>query len=134
LSHVFGRRRYKTTDTSRNNWLLAFITMGEGWHNNHHYHQNTANQGWFWWEIDVTYYTLKVLSWLRLVWDVREPSPEIKYAHLKYSLEDKMALRESGAFALRPKLARVRQAKETVKDALVHAAEATLPVAAQTDS
>ena len=53
LSHVFGSRRYKTTDTSRNNLLLALITCGEGWHNNHHYHQNTANQGWFWWEVDL---------------------------------------------------------------------------------
>ena len=67
LSHVFGKRRYKTTDTSRNNWLLALITCGEGWHNNHHYHQNTANQGWFWWEVDVSFYVLKALSWLGIV-------------------------------------------------------------------
>ena len=64
LSHVFGSRRYKTTDTSRNNFLLALVTCGEGWHNNHHYHQNTANQGWFWWEVDATYYLLRLLSGL----------------------------------------------------------------------
>lgn len=134
LSHVFGRQRYKTTDTSRNNWLLALITLGEGWHNNHHYHQNTANQGWFWWEVDFTYYTLKALSWLGLVWDVREPSPEVKYAHLKYSSEEKAALRSSGAFALGAKFARLTRARENVRDALAQAAaKVTLPVGAQSD-
>jgi stearoyl-CoA desaturase (Delta-9 desaturase) len=92
LSHVFGRRRYKTTDTSRNNWLLALITLGEGWHNNHHYHQNTANQGWFWWEVDLSYYALKVLSWVGLVWDLRTPTESIKYAHLRYSDSDRAVL------------------------------------------
>jgi hypothetical protein len=80
LSHVFGSRRYKTTDTSRNNLLLALVTCGEGWHNNHHYHQNTANQGWFWWEVDATFYMLKVLSALGLVWDLRLPSESVKFA------------------------------------------------------
>src|SRR5579871_6825458 len=96
LSHVFGKQRYKTTDTSRNNWLLALITLGEGWHNNHHYHQNTANQGWFWWEVDVSFYALKLLSWLGLVWDLRTPGDEVKYAHLKYSDADRATLREEG--------------------------------------
>jgi stearoyl-CoA desaturase (delta-9 desaturase) len=64
LSHVFGSRRYQTTDTSRNNFWLALITMGEGWHNNHHCYQNSTNQGFFWWEIDVTYYVLRTLSWV----------------------------------------------------------------------
>jgi stearoyl-CoA desaturase (delta-9 desaturase) len=82
LSHVFGSQRYRTTDTSRNNWLLAIITLGEGWHNNHHYHQNTANQGWFWWEWDPSYYFLKVLSWMGIVWDLRTPSHAVKYAYL----------------------------------------------------
>ena len=87
LSHVFGSRRYKTTDTSRNNFLLALITCGEGWHNNHHYHQNTANQGWFWWEVDMSFYALKALSWVGIVWDLRKPSEAIRMAHLKYSPE-----------------------------------------------
>ena len=80
LSHVFGKRRYQTTDTSRNNWLLALITCGEGWHNNHHYYQNTANQGWFWWEVDFSYYALKALSWVGVVSDLRTPSARVKYA------------------------------------------------------
>lgn len=85
LSHVFGKRRYLTTDLSRNNWLLALITCGEGWHNNHHYHQNTANQGWFWWEVDLTYYALRVLAVFGVVKDLRLPDHHVKFAHLKYT-------------------------------------------------
>ncbi|TVR03772.1 MAG: acyl-CoA desaturase [Deltaproteobacteria bacterium] len=73
LSHVFGRRVYDTTDTSRNNWLLAIITLGEGWHNNHHFFQRSTAQGFRWYEFDATYLTLKVMSWLRLVSDVTRP-------------------------------------------------------------
>src|SRR5216684_1484492 len=72
LSHLFGSRRYETTDTSRNNWLLALLTLGEGWHNNHHHFMASARQGFFWWEIDITYYTLKFMSWLGIVWDLRK--------------------------------------------------------------
>ncbi len=75
LDHMFGRRRYPTPDTSRNNWLLALITLGEGWHNNHHHYAISARQGFFWWEIDITYYLLKLMSWLGIVWGLR-PVPE----------------------------------------------------------
>ena len=75
LAHVWGSRRYETTDTSRNNPLLAILTLGEGWHNNHHHYQASARQGFYWWEIDLAYYGLKVLSWLGLVWDLK-PVPE----------------------------------------------------------
>ncbi len=126
LSHVFGSRRYKTTDTSRNNWLLSLITCGEGWHNNHHYHQNTANQGWFWWEVDFSYYVLKALSAVGLVWDLRLPSDAVKLAHLKYSDADREVLRgESGFFGNQEA---VRLAKERVKNAIAAARE-SLPVA-----
>lgn len=77
LAHVFGRRRYKTTDTSKNSFILALITMGEGWHNNHHHYMAAARQGFFWWEVDGTYYVLKVLSWFRLVWDLRPVPPHV---------------------------------------------------------
>lgn len=73
LSHVFGSRRYATPDDSRNNLWLALITMGEGWHNNHHRYQSSVNQGFFWWEIDMSYYMLKALAWMGLVWDLRRP-------------------------------------------------------------
>jgi stearoyl-CoA desaturase (delta-9 desaturase) len=71
LSHVFGRQRYRTGDSSRNNWLLAILTLGEGWHNNHHYFPNAARQGFYWWECDLTYYMLKLMSWLGLIWDLK---------------------------------------------------------------
>lgn len=77
LSHVFGSRRYTTTDTSRNNFWLALITLGEGWHNNHHTYQSATNQGFFWYEIDVTYYALKALSKVGIVWDLRKPPLEL---------------------------------------------------------
>jgi len=77
LMHLFGKRRYPTNDTSRNSAILALVTMGEGWHNNHHYYMASTRQGFFWWEIDITYYVLKVLSWFRIVWDLREPPPQV---------------------------------------------------------
>jgi stearoyl-CoA desaturase (Delta-9 desaturase) len=75
LAHVWGSRRYATTDTSRNNAFLAILTLGEGWHNNHHHYMSSANQGFFWWEIDVSYYVLKAFEKVGLVWDVRK-APE----------------------------------------------------------
>lgn len=72
LSHLFGSRRYDTTDTSKNNWLLALMTLGEGWHNNHHHYMASARQGFYWWEIDITFYILRVLSWFGIVWDLRK--------------------------------------------------------------
>jgi stearoyl-CoA desaturase (Delta-9 desaturase) len=76
LSHLFGKRPYATADDSRNNWALALITTGEGWHNNHHHYQSSANQGFRWWQIDVTFYVLRVLSAMGLVWDLRRPPAE----------------------------------------------------------
>ncbi len=77
LSHVWGKRIYATTDDSRNNWLLAIITMGEGWHNNHHRYMHTANQGFFWWQVDLSYYILKALSFFGIVWDLKKPPQRI---------------------------------------------------------
>jgi stearoyl-CoA desaturase (delta-9 desaturase) len=77
LSHVFGTRRYQTTDDSRNNPLLALITLGEGWHNNHHTYMSSANQGFFWWEYDFSYYGLKALSWIGVTRDLRKPPLEL---------------------------------------------------------
>jgi stearoyl-CoA desaturase (delta-9 desaturase) len=71
LSHVFGKQRYRTGDSSRNNWLLAIITLGEGWHNNHHHFPSSVRQGFYWWEIDITYYGLKLMSWLGIIWDLK---------------------------------------------------------------
>ncbi len=80
LAHRWGSRRYDTGDFSRNNFFLALITFGEGWHNNHHYYPASARQGFYWWEIDISFYVLKVMSWMGLIWDLR-PVP----AHVRDS-------------------------------------------------
>ncbi len=77
LAHVLGKRRFETTDESRNNWFIALVTLGEGWHNNHHHYQSCTRNGFYWWEIDVTYYVLKAMSWVGLVWDLREPPKRV---------------------------------------------------------
>lgn len=77
LCHVFGHRRYPTTDTSRNSLWLTLITAGEGWHNNHHYFSSSARTGFFWWELDPTYYVIWVLDKLGIVWDVKRPPQHI---------------------------------------------------------
>jgi len=82
LSHVFGSRRFKTTDTSRNNFVLSLVTLGEGWHNNHHHYCASTRQGFFWWEIDITYYMLVMCSWVGLIWDL-QPVPARVYERLK---------------------------------------------------
>jgi len=64
LAHIWGTRRFETNDHSRNNFALAIVTMGEGWHNNHHHFMASARQGIRWWEIDVTFYLLTMLSWM----------------------------------------------------------------------
>ncbi len=85
LAHVWGKRRYATTDHSRNNIWIALITLGEGWHNNHHHFPGSARQGFYWWEIDFTYYGLKMLAACGLIWDLRtvplaiRESRKIKY-------------------------------------------------------
>jgi stearoyl-CoA desaturase (delta-9 desaturase) len=129
LSHVFGKRRYKTTDTSRNNWLLALVTCGEGWHNNHHYHQNTANQGWFWWEIDLSYYGLKLLQGLGLVWELRTPSESVKYAYQRYTPEERKELRGMPAVIGKARRAALA-ARARVAEAVHGAAELAGPVPA----
>jgi stearoyl-CoA desaturase (Delta-9 desaturase) len=77
LAHRFGSQRYETGDDSRNNLWLALLTLGEGWHNNHHHYMASARQGFFWWEIDPTYYVLRALAAIGIVWDVREPPARV---------------------------------------------------------
>ena len=77
IGHLFGSRRYATNDESRNSLLLALVTGGEGWHNNHHRYPTSERQGFYWWEIDFTHYGVVLLSWLRIVWDIRGPAPSV---------------------------------------------------------
>jgi stearoyl-CoA desaturase (delta-9 desaturase) len=77
LAHLFGSRRFATTDDSRNNALVAFLTLGEGWHNNHHFYPASARQGFYRWEFDPTYYMLVALERLGLVWNLRVVPPHV---------------------------------------------------------
>lgn len=78
LAHTWGSRRYQTRDHSRNNPVLALLTLGEGWHNNHHHYPGSARQGFYWWEIDPTWYGLKLLAALGLIWDMRDVTPAMR--------------------------------------------------------
>lgn len=96
LSHLWGRRRFSTTDDSRNNWVLAIVTMGEGWHNNHHHYQRSVNQGIYWWEIDVTYYILWLMSKVGLVWDLHT-TPNHIYESLRAGIAPRSEEEEATA-------------------------------------
>ncbi|MDX9755209.1 MAG: acyl-CoA desaturase [bacterium] len=77
VCHLFGSRRYETKDHSRNNWLFALLTLGEGWHNNHHRYPGSERQGFYWWEIDLTHIGLKILSYMGLVYDLKSPPASV---------------------------------------------------------
>jgi stearoyl-CoA desaturase (delta-9 desaturase) len=72
--HLWGTRRFETSDDSRNNWWMGILVMGEGWHNNHHHDQSVCRQGLEWYEIDATYYILRGLQAVGLIWDIKEPA------------------------------------------------------------
>lgn len=77
LAHTLGKQRYSTGDQSKNSFLLAIFTLGEGWHNNHHRYPGSERQGFFWWELDITHYVLTLLSKVGVVWELREPPARI---------------------------------------------------------
>jgi stearoyl-CoA desaturase (delta-9 desaturase) len=112
LAHVHGKQRYVTGDDSRNNWWLAIITLGEGWHNNHHAYQRSTRQGFRWYEWDPTYYLLKTLSWTGLVWDLGAPPADVlRNEHrLGRAVVEKVARQVAAGFTDRPFAARVREA------------------------
>jgi stearoyl-CoA desaturase (Delta-9 desaturase) len=103
LAHLVGRRRYVTGDQSRNNWLLALLTMGEGWHNNHHAYQASARQGFRWWEYDMTYYVLCALSWVGVVWDLHLPPKAVIRGEQKLGtlVIDKVAHQLAASFPIK---------------------------------
>ena len=103
LAHVVGRQRYLTGDDSRNNWWLAVITLGEGWHNNHHHYMSSTRQGFRWYEFDPTYYALKAMSWIGLVWDLREPPAAVVAGEQKLGRRavEKVAQELAGTFSVR---------------------------------
>lgn len=80
LAHQVGKKWYETKDHSGNSLLLALLTSGEGWHNNHHHYPASARQGFYWWELDLTYYLLVLLSWAGLIWDLKPLPKHIRNA------------------------------------------------------
>ena len=84
-SHLYGKKRFDTGDESRNNFWLSLITLGEGWHNNHHYYMHSARQGFYWWEIDITYYGLKIMSFIGIIHDLRPVPKHILYQGISNS-------------------------------------------------
>jgi len=86
LGHIWGRKRFNTKDESRNNWLLGLLTLGEGWHNNHHRYAVSTRQGFYWWEIDITFYLLKLMSYVGIVYDLK---PVPKHILAEGRLQDK---------------------------------------------
>jgi len=92
LAHTSGTQPYETRDDSRNNWWLAVITMGEGWHNNHHVYQRSARQGFRWYEVDVTFYLLTILKWVGVVWDVATPPRTITHATRRIAASAELAV------------------------------------------
>lgn len=77
VCHLWGGRPYRSDDESRNNAIVGVLALGEGWHNNHHALPTSARHGLEWWQVDVSYYTIRMLEVVGLVWKVRLPSPEI---------------------------------------------------------
>ncbi len=77
LAHVFGFRTYETKDDSRNNFILAVFTLGEGWHNNHHCSPGSVKQGFKWWQLDMSYYVLFLMNKVGLIWDLKYPNPTL---------------------------------------------------------
>ncbi|HET6975466.1 MAG TPA: acyl-CoA desaturase [Pyrinomonadaceae bacterium] len=77
IAHSRGTRRFNSSDRSHNNLILAILTFGDGWHNNHHYYPRSARHGFYWWEVDFTLYVLKCLSFVGIVWDLQTPPERI---------------------------------------------------------
>ncbi len=86
LAHRYGKRRYATRDDSRNNLWLALLTFGEGWHNNHHHYPGAARQGFYWWEIDISFYLLRALAALGLIWDLKLVPARVRAARREGSV------------------------------------------------
>ena len=78
MNHLFGSRRFETRDESRNNAVTAFFAVGEGWPNNHHRYQRAARNGFYWWEVDLTWYVIRTMQLVGLAWDV-QPVPKRIY-------------------------------------------------------
>ena len=118
LAHVHGNQRYVTGDDSRNNWWLAVITLGEGWHNNHHAYQRSTRQGFRWYEVDPTFYALTVCSWMRLTWDLGKPPEDVvrNERRLGRAIVEKVAAQLAASFAAESIAARLHESAPMLQD------------------
>jgi stearoyl-CoA desaturase (delta-9 desaturase) len=116
IMHKFGNQRYETGDESKNSVWLALLTLGEGWHNNHHYYEVASRQGFFWWEVDITWYGLKMLSWLGLIWDLKGVPEHIKFSKNKKHAQELRKKYESN----RPPVAKREKAEVEDEDLMVN--------------
>ncbi|MBS0664242.1 MAG: fatty acid desaturase [Verrucomicrobia bacterium] len=129
LAHLLGRRRFGTGDDSRNSWILAFVTLGEGWHNNHHRYMHSTRQGFYWWEFDPTYYGLKLMSYTGFIWDLK-PVPEAILAEAARADHASSVAAAQRAAVLHPELSSFRKvvpAAAALAVATVNAAHANSP-------
>lgn len=110
IMHKFGKQRYESNDESRNSLWLALITLGEGWHNNHHYYMASVRQGFYWWEVDITYYLLKALQVVGLVHDLKEPPAHVRDGQRKISpeVQERIAGRLAQTFCIDSMISDVR--------------------------
>ncbi len=129
MAHLMGNRRYKTEDDSRNSFILAIITLGEGWHNNHHRYQSATRNGFFWWEIDITYYLLKGLSWTGLIWGLKAVPAAVlaEGAHADHHASVAAAARAHLHTSEYASLRRIVPAAAAIAVATVNAAQPSLP-------
>jgi stearoyl-CoA desaturase (delta-9 desaturase) len=96
VAHVLGRRRYETGEGSRNSFALALLTLGEGWHNNHHFYPASTSQGFFWWELDVSFLVLRALAGVGIVSGLRTPPARILRAHVERDTAPREVLPDAG--------------------------------------
>ena len=95
INHLSGSRRFETRDESRNNAFTAFFAAGEGWHNNHHRYQRAARNGFYWWEFDPTWYVIRAMAAVGLVWDI-QAVPERIYAEARANRARRSAVAPRG--------------------------------------
>jgi stearoyl-CoA desaturase (Delta-9 desaturase) len=129
MAHLIGKRRFNTSDDSRNSLILSLITLGEGWHNNHHRYQSSTRNGFYWWEIDPTYYGLKLLSWTGLIWGLK-PVPASVLAEGERAGHAASVAAAQRAAAIHPEYSSLRRVVPTAAAmavATVQAAHLTLP-------
>ncbi len=133
MAHLMGKRRFDTSDDSRNSFILAIICLGEGWHNNHHRYQSSTRNGFYWWEIDITYYGLKALSWTGLIWGLKPVPASImeEAARADHHASIAAAQRAAHTHPEYSSLKRVVPAAAAIAVATATAAQATMPQKAE---